>query len=169
MSRELITWVEAKNEKDEWYLLQLFNGYKRDITDEFLFFNYAKEKLCTDGEEGLMDNLRGFPPKCSKEIMDTFTNCGADDDIYSFEAYKREATWYDWCELKALSRTPEAEEIDWYAVDEMSENEIDVSNLPTVNRIKEVVERIELLMEMNGINSYNVKPGEVRVVCFLSF
>ena len=167
MSRELITWVEVKNEKGEWHTLKLFNELKEDVTDRFLFFNYAKEKLCTT--EGLTDYLRGFPSDCSNDIMNSFKDCGTENDIYSFEAYNRATTWYDWCELQALSRTPEAWEVDWYAVDETDDEVLKTETLPKINNVEEVVKRIELLMEMNGIYSYNVTPGEVRIVCFLSF
>lgn len=167
MSRELITWVEAKNEKGEWHTLKLFNELEEDVTDRFLFFNYAREKLCTS--EGLTEYLRGFPPDCSNDIMKTFKECGTENDIYSFEAYERATTWYDWCELNALSRTPEAWEVDWYAAEEMDDEVLDTEMLPKINNVEEVVKRIELLMEMNGIYSYNVTPGEVRIVCFLSF
>lgn len=167
MSRELITWVEVKNEKDEWHTLKLFNELEEDVTDRFLFFNYAKEKLCT--REGLTWGLRGFPPNCSSDIMNSFKDCGMGNDLYSFDAYTSNTTWYDWCELEALSRTPEAWEIDWYAAEEMDVDELNTAELPKVNHIKEVVERVELLMEMNGIYTYNVKPGDVRIVCHLSF
>lgn len=166
MSRELLTWIEVKNEEGEWHTLKLFNNKGKDITDNFLFFNYAKEKLCTD--RGLLDILRGFPPNCSNEIMELFKECGTEDDFYTFEAYERETTWYDWCELMALSRTPEAEEIDWEAAEEIEVDEFDNISLPRVNYVKEVVERISLLLEMNDIYSYNIVPGDVRIVCHLS-
>lgn len=167
MSRELSTWVEAKNEKDEWHTLKLINNAGKDITDNFLFFNYAKEKLCS--RNGLSDMLRGFPPDCSNEIMELFKDCGKGGDLYSFEAYERETTWYDWFELKALARTPEAEEIDWDALEEMDGTVTSGEDVPRVNYVKDVVERISLLLEMNDIYSYNIVPGDVRIVCHLSF
>lgn len=165
MSRELILWVEAKDkETNEWNLLKLYNREHKDVTDDFLYLNCARDKMIGSDDDALLSYPRGFPKDCSKEIIERFDS---EDGLFTLEQYNSCATWYDWCELKALSRTPDAFEIDWFAVEEMSED-ISFEDYPKVNYVSKVVERISLLLDMHGCR-YSVLPGEVRVVCFLSF
>lgn len=152
MSRELVMYVERKVDNNKYELLRVFNGENKDVTDTFLWLNSARDILV--GNHNILDGyMRGMPKFPTEEVAKWGE---VDHDAI---------TWYDWCELILLARLPEANEIEWEEVEEDMRPE----EYPRYNYLKNVVSRISILLELNDIYSFNVMPGEIRVVCCLSY
>lgn len=152
MSRDLAVYVNYEDT-----LLKINSLLKGEVT-EYLWDNEPLDFIFGGYGNSPEIPLRGLPDNCPYEVL----------EMWKDYANSGLCTWFDFCELSALSRTPEAMLINW---DEIEDSGIDIYNTPKnewprYNALKRFVERVELLLELNGI--YYPKPGEVTVICCLS-
>lgn len=153
MSRDLVTYVEVYDAKNNvWKELNLFTNDGKRVD---LFDNEARDIILNNDDENIVGYLRGLPTGFTKY-----------DEWEDYDSY---CTYFDWCELQALARTPEAEVIDWDKMEEEPEKYENVTRekYPRYNALKNYVDTIFLLL--NAYGHYYMKPGEARVVCCLSF
>lgn len=139
MSAELIVYVEHKTDNG-WENVNIYDKDGEDVTWR-MFDNVAIDALF-DSDDSIVYR-RGLPENISDKMEE------------DWREYESLCTYFDWCELKALSRTPEAVLTDW-----------DGNEYSKYNALDGLVRSINLLLECNGI--YCSKPYEVRVICCLS-
>lgn len=149
MSMELVTHVLYKQEDGTYKELKIFNDKGEDKTKDILWCPCARTKLID--EEDAFDAYRGFFDKAPQELRDYWY---VDSDDFGF--YR--ATWYDWCELKALVRTPEALEDNWSNKAE---------EIVQVNFVEKIIPKIFTVLSCYNLEYKNI-PGEVIILCILA-
>lgn len=138
MSHYIHIIVEHRDDNN-WNELNFYNkgGEKLDIFD-----NSFRDILL--GENNISTH-RGFPNDFNR------------DKIEDYELYIHTSTWYDYCELLALSNTPYHE----YDIEEQCNCMLNLK----ANPLKELVSVINAMLEAYEI--YFPKPGDVRIVCYV--
>lgn len=151
MSRDLIIRVIDNTTQEE---LRLFNSKDEDITWR-IFDNGPMSLLCplmTGEDESFEDYYRGLPPNCPEDLAKEY------EDISS-------VTYYDYCELAALARTPEANLCDWHAMEEADWK----PGQPkiTYNPMPDFMAKVRLICD--AYEKYFIKPGEIYIICEVSY
>lgn len=149
MSRDLMVYV-VDNKTNS--VLNLYNDKQKVVTD-FLFDNGPMRLLIEDRDDEAFVYNRGLPENCPENIKE------------DWEEYDSVCSWYDYCELAALSRTPEANLKNWDAMEESNWE----PGMPyiTYNPMPDFMKSVDLILAAYG--KYYTKPGEITIICCLSF
>lgn len=148
MSRDLVVYV-VDNTTNK--VMKLFNDKDEDVTMD-LFDNGPMSLLCWDSSEEAFEYYRGFPTNCPEEILEIWGNESC-------------VTYYDYCELRALARTPEANLKDWDAMEESGWQTGD----PYITHNLMPVFMAKVNMICAAYHKHFIKPGEVYIICAVSY
>lgn len=161
MGADFVAYVEKKTDGIAYDTVDIYGMDEMPVTQQ-LWNNTPIDVIFGEGmrSEGIVPR-RPLPSNCSEEVDN-------DWGIYADMDYSSIVTWFDYFELKALARTPEAELYNW---DEIEEKHIAIDvipkeNWPKYNGLEDFVEKIDLLLRLNSI--YPKEPGDIRIICCLS-
>lgn len=141
--KSLKLYVKKENESGEEVLEP--SNYFLEYRNYELFDKLAGARTCFSDSDSLVPP-RGYPRDYDGELTED-------------AEWLHSKTWYDYIELKALARTPEAY-VTKYNFDEEDEEGNPVEE--KVNVVQPWVDNIDILLDMYFV--YPQQPGDVRIV-----